>query len=238
MHFWLTLHISLTQGVKFWNPIMIAAFSGCLFLFSQAFLPPGPHDYHLSSLNLTNSYEFDSTLNPSTAKPGVLHHKASLRPQMRTLSVDSTKNDSDMPPIFLESIPLHLGRRNSQVVTPALAPVSRNKLRDWGIKRSFSSRFQSNPSKKLHPSYFSLIDQSIDNIYDLGSRHIFDPGYDPLELEPYLSTEESGDRGQIFALKVWLDPKVFSRARIGKVEICQASRGVKCFPDSPSHHGV
>lgn len=221
---------------------MIAAFSGCLFLFSQAFLPPGLHDYdHMSSLNLTKSYEFDSTLNPSTAKPGVLHHKASFRLQMRTLSVDhhdSSKNHSGMPPIFLESVPPQLGRGSSQAVTPPLPPVTRTNLRDWDIKRSFSSRFHSNPPKKLRPSYLSLIDQSIDNIYDLGSRHVFDPGYDPLELEPYLSTDESGDRVQMFALKVWLDPKVFSRAKIGKVEICQASRGVKCFPDIPSHHGV
>ena len=230
------LPISLTQGVNFWNPILIAAFSGCLFLFSQAFLPPGLHDYHLTSLNLTlaKSYEFDSTLN-STAKPRVLH-KASL--QMGDPSFDSIKNTSDMPQIFLESDPLQLVRRSSQAATPPLAPVTRNNVWDWDTKRSFSSRFHSNPPKKLRPSYLSLIDNSVDNIYDLGSRHLFDPGYDPLELEPYFSTGESDDRGQIFALKIWLDPKVFSRAKIGKVEICQASRGVKCFPDSPSHHGV
>jgi hypothetical protein len=231
------LPISLTQGVKFWNPIMIATFSGCLFLFSQAFLPPGLHDYHLSSLNFTKSYEFDSTLNPSTAKPGVLH-KASLRLQMRNLSVNSTKNASEMPSIFLKSNPLQLGRGSSQAVVLPLAPVAKNNLWDRDINRSFSSRFHPNPPKKLRPSYLSPIDKSIDNFYDLSSKHVFDPGYDPLELEPYFSTEESGDRGQIFALKVWLDPKVFSRAKIDKVEICQASRGVKCFPDSPSHHGV
>ena len=227
---------SLTQGVKFWNPILIAAFSGCLFLFSQAFLPPGLHDYHPTSLNLTKSYEtghFDSTSNLSTAKPGVLHSKASL--QMRDL-VDSIKNKtSDVPPIFLDSDPPQLGRGSSQVVTPRLAPVIRNNLWDWDIKRSFSSRFLSNPPK-LRPSYLSLIDNSINNIYDLDSS---DPGYDPLELEPYFSTGESSDRRQIFALKIWLDPKDFPRAKIGaKVEICQASRGVKCFPDSSSHHGV
>ena len=208
--YWLT-H-SLTQGVKFWNPILIAAFSGCLFLYSQAFLPPGLHDYHM---NLTKGYEagrfdLDSTLNLSTAKP-----------------IDSFKHTSDMPPIFLESNPLQLGRGRSQVVTPPLTPMTRN------IKRSFSSRFP----PKLRPSYLSLIDKSIDNVYDLDSRHVFDPGYDPFEQGPFFSTEESGDGGQIFALKIWLDPKVFSRAKIGKVEICQASRGVKCFPDGPSHHG-
>lgn len=231
----LGLPISLAQGVTvtFWNPILIAVFSGCLFLFFQAFLPPGLHDYHLTSLKSYEAGHFDLTLNLSTAKPGVLH-KASLR--MRDLSVDGIKNTSDMPPIFLESDPLQLGRGSSQVVTSPLAPVTRNNLWDWDIKRSFSSRFLSNPPKKLRPSYLNLIDQSIDNIYDLDSRHIFDPGYDPLELGPFFSTEESGDRGQIFPLKIWLDPKVFSRAKIGKVEICQASRGVKCFPDSPSHH--
>lgn len=225
--------------MKFWNPILIAAFSGCLFLFSQAFLPPasGLHNYHLTSLNLTKSCEaghFDSTLYLSTAKPGKLH-KSSLRLQMRDLSVDSIKNTSDtMLPISLESDPLQLGRGSSQLVTPPLAPVTKNNLRHWDFKRSFSSRFP----PKLRPSYLNLNDKSIDNIYDLDSRHVFDPGYDPLELEPFFSTGESDDRGQIFALKVWLDPKVFSRAKIGKVEICQASRGVKCFPDSPSHHGV
>lgn len=233
------LSISLTQGVKFWNPILIAVFSGCLFLFFQAFLPPGLHDYHLSSLNLTESYKLDSALDLSIAKPGVLH-KAELH--MGDLSVDSIKNASDMPPIFLESDPLQLGKGNSQAVSPPLAPVTRNNLNmwDWDIKRSFSSRFHSNPPKKLRPSYLNLIDNRINNIYDLGSRHVFDPGYDPLELEPYFSTGtgESDDEEQIFALKIWLDPKVFSRAKIGKVEICQASRGVKCFPDSSYHHGV
>ena len=232
----LGLPISLTQGVKFWNPILIAAFSGCLFLFSQAFLPPGLYDYHQTSINLTSSYEtdhFDSTLNLATAKPGVLH-KTSL--QMRDLAADSIKNKTfDMPPIFLESDPLLLGWGNSQVATRPLAPVTRNNLWDWDIKRSFSSRFP----PKLRPSYLSHIDKGIDNIYDLDSRHVFDPGYDPLELEPpYFFTGESGDRVQIFAFKIWLDPKDFSRAKIGKVEICQASSGVKYFPDSPSHHRV
>ena len=233
----LGLLISLTQGVKFWNPILIAAFSGCLFLFCQAFLPPGLapglHDYHQTPLNLTKSYEpghFDSTLNLSTAKPGV-HIKASL--QMRDL-IDSIKNKTfDMPPIFIESDPLLLG--SSQVTTPPLAPMTRNNLWDWDInlKRSFSSRSSFPP--KLRPSYLNRIDKNINNIYDLDSRHVFDTEYDLLELEPpYFFTGES----QIFALKIWLDPKDFSRAKIGKVEICQASHGVKCFPDSPSHHGV
>ena len=226
---------SLTQGVKFWNPILIATFSGSLFLFSQAFLPPGLYDYHLTFSNLTKSYEaghFDSTLNLSTAKPGVLQ-KASL--QIRDL-VDGI-DTSDMPSIFLESDPLQLGRGSSQVVTPHLAPVTRNDLWYCDIKRSFSSRFLSN-SPKSRPSYLNLIGESIDNIYDSESMHVYDPGYDPLELEPFFSTEESGDRGQIFPLKIWLDPKDFSQAKIGKVEICQASHGVKCWPDSPTHHGV
>ena len=146
---------------------------------------------------------------------------------MRNLCVDSIKNNSDKPPVFLESDPLQLGRGSSQAVTPPLAP---DNFWDWDIKRSFSSRFDSNPPNNLRPS-----DKSIDDIYDLDSKHVFDPGFDPLELEPYFSTGESGDKGQIFALKIWLDPKFFSLAKIGKVEICQASRGVKCFPDSPSH---
>ena len=226
--------------MKFWNPILIAAFSGCLFLFSQAFLPPEIHDYHLS-LNLTKSYKSDSALDLSNGEPGVLH-KASLQMGASDLSVDSIKNTSDMLAIYLESDPLQLGRGSSQATTPPLAPVARNNynLWDWDIKRSFSSRFHSNSPKKLRPSYSNHIDYRIDNIYDLGSRHVFDPGYDPLELEPYFSTGESDDR-QVFALKIWLDPKVFSesrRAKIGKVEICQASRGVKCFPDSSYHHGV
>jgi hypothetical protein len=226
----LGLPTSLTQDVKFWNPILIAAFSGCLFLFSQAFLPPGLHDYHLTSLNLTKDYEFDST----TAKPGVLHKASLQRPEMRlgNLSVDSIENSSDMLPIFLESDPLQLGKGSSQAVTPTLAPVTRN---NWDIKRSFSSRFHSNPPKKLRPSYLNLNNDNGNNIYDLDSKQVFDPGYDPLELEAYLSTD---DRGQTFALKIWLDPNVFSRARFGKVEICQASHGVKCLSDSPSHHGV
>ena len=215
--------------MKFWNPILIATFSGSLFLFSRAFLPPGLHDYHLTSLNLTKSYEaghFYSTLNLSIARSGVLH-KASL--QIRDL-VDSIKNKtSDMPPIFLELDPLE----NSQVETPPLAPVT---MWDWDIKRSFSSRFLSN-SPKLRPSYLNLIDKCIDNIYDSESRHVFDPRYDPLELEPFFSTE-SGDTGQIFPLKIWLNPKDLSRAKIGKVETCQASRGVKCWPDSSTHHEI
>ena len=187
-------YLSPTQGIKFWNPILIATFSGSLFLFSQAFLPPGLHDYHLTSSNLTKGYKaghFDSTLNSSTAKPGVLH-KASL--QIRDLVDDIKIETSDMPP---ESDSLQLGRGRSQVVTPPLAPVTRNDLWDCDIKRSFSSRFLSN-SPKLRPSYLNLIDQSVDNIYDSESMHVYDPEYDPLELEPFFSTGESGDRGQIF----------------------------------------
>ena len=213
---------------------MIAAFSGSLFLFLRAFLCPGGHDYHLASLNLTH---LNPTLlvNLSTAKPRALH-KASL--PVWAL-VDNNKNEgSDMPPISLKSDSMQLGG-DSQVVAHSLEPVTRNNLLDWGINRSFSSRFLSNPQSR--PSYSnqnSVFDKNFDNIHDSESRHVFDPGYDPLELEPFFSLEDSDDRVQTFALKIWLDPKDFSRAKIGNVEICQASRGVKCWPDIPTHHGV
>lgn len=208
---------------------MVAAFSGSLFLFFRAFLPPGLHNYHLA---LTKYYQADSALlvNLSTAKPGA-PHKAFL--PIWTL-VDNIKNETYMPSIFLESDSLQLG--GSQVeAQESLEPVIRNNLVDRGINRSFSSRFLSNPPRRRPcPSYSnqnSVVDKNIDNIYDSEPRHVFDPGYDPLELEPFFSLEESGDGGQIFALKIWLNPKDFSRAKIGKVETCQASRGVKCWPD-------
>jgi hypothetical protein len=215
--------LPLSQGVKFWNPIMVAAFSGSLFLFFRAFLPPGVHNYHLA---LTKYYQADSTLlvNLSTAKPGA--HKASL--PIWTL-VDNIKNETYMSSIFLESDSLQLG--GSQVV--AQESLERNNLMDRGINRSFSSRFLSNPPRRRPRSSYSnqnsVVDKNIDNIYDSEPRHVFDPGYDPLELEPFFSLEESGDGRQIFALKIWLNPKDLSRAEIGKVETCQASRGVKCW---------
>jgi len=83
-------------------------------------------------------------------------------------------------------------------------------------------------------------DNNIDKIYDSEARPSFNPGYDPLELDPFFSMEESGDRGQgqIFALKIWLDPKEFSRAKTGKLGTCQASSGVRCWSDGHTHHGV
>jgi hypothetical protein len=217
--------------VKFWNPILIVAFSGSLFLFIRAFFPSRLNSYHLASLNLTKCYKenhFDSTLNN---KPEALH-EVSL--PMWAL-VDNIENQTfDMP--------LQLRGESSGVltlVTQSLEPMTRNNLLDRVINRSFSSRSQalSNPPKS--PPSYSNQNGAVDrNIYDSESRHMFDPGYDPSELEPFFFMEDSDDRGQIFALKIWLDPKYFSRPKIGKAEICQASRGVKCWPDSPIDHGV
>ena len=227
--FWLTVFL---QGVKFWNPIVIAAFSGSLFLFSRAFLSSGPHDDHLA-LNLTQNREsghFDSTLNLSTAKPGVLYN-------VSLPIIDNIKNGTSyMPQMFLGSDTL--GEESSQVTTPSLAPVTRSDVSGWDINQSFSSRLLSNSRAQLrtnHPNQNGIVDKDINSIYDSKARHPFDSRYDLLEPEPFFSMEESGDGGQIFALKVWLDPKEFPGAKIGKVEICQASGGIQCWPDSHTH---
>lgn len=210
------------------------AFSGSLFLFIRAFFPSRLNSYHLASLNLTKFYQashFDSTLN---SKPEALH-EVSL-PMWALVDHNVENQTFDIPPTFLESDSLQLGGKSSQAMTlvkQSLEPMTRNNLLDRGISRSFSSRSLSNPPKS-RPSYSNQNGV----VYDSESRHMFDPGYDPLELEPFFSMEDSDDRGQIFALKIWLDPKYFSQAKIGKVEICQASRGVKCWPDSPIDHGV
>lgn len=129
---------------------MIIAFSASLFLFSRAFLSPHTH----ASLNLMKSHcepgHLDSTLNLSTAKPGVFH-KVSL--PMWDL-VDSIKNETfHLPYKLLESDSLRQGER-SPAVTPSLAPppVTRNNL-VLDINRSFSSRFKflSNTRAQLHP---------------------------------------------------------------------------------------
>lgn len=165
---------------------MIIAFSASLFLFSRAFLT---HNHNLASLNLTKSHEpahLDSTLNLSTAKPGVVH-KVSL--PMWDL-VDSIKNEtSDLPYILLESDSLR------PAVTPSLAPVTSNNLRDLDFNRPFYSRFLSNTRAQLRPIIGShsnkngLREKNIDNIYHSETRH-FLPGYDPLELEPFFSMDD------------------------------------------------
>ena len=211
---------------------MIAAFSGSLFLFSRAFISPGPHN-HLASTNLTKADLFDPTLNLSIAIPGVLHHIA-LPVWDHVGSIKNQNNKtSEMPQIFLELD--SLGKESFQVTTPSLTRLSRN------VNRTFSSRFLSNPRVQLRANpliHNGVVDKNTENIYESEIKQSFDPGYDPMQLEPFSSAEESGDKGQIFALRIWLGPKDFSQAKRGKIETCRASGGVKCWLDSPNPRGV
>lgn len=208
---------------------MIAAFSGSLFLFSRAFISSGPHN-HLASTNLTKADLFDPTLNLSIATPGVLHHIA-LPVWDHVGSIKNQNNEtSDMPQIFLESG--SLGKESAQVTTPSLTRLSRN------VNRTFSSRFLSSPRVQLRANrliHNGVVDKNTEDIYESEVKQLFDPGYDPMQLQPFSSAEESD---QIFALRIWLGPKDFSQAKRGKIETCQASGGVKCWLDSHTPHEV
>ncbi|CAA7261415.1 unnamed protein product [Cyclocybe aegerita] len=52
-------------------------------------------------------------------------------------------------------------------------------------------------------------------------------GYEDLQQEPFFAMEEFDDMGQTFALKIWLDNG--DRSKMGRVEFCQASSGVRCL---------
>jgi len=46
---------------------------------------------------------------------------------------------------------------------------------------------------------------------------------------PFFSMEEFDDDGEIFALKIWINKKEHLQAKLGKLEYCQASSGIRCL---------
>ncbi|KAF8158270.1 hypothetical protein B0H34DRAFT_807817 [Crassisporium funariophilum] len=212
------------NAVNLWNRLLICAFVGALLLFSRAFVFSGSSDCLSPPMNRSGSCLELTTGSLLLENARTKIHNEDSFPNWNAASSQNITADLDLPYAQArENIP-----EQSTLVEEKPQHISTDPKRFRPLRFSYSPQRISGPHARTSDG--GDVESAM---YNPDRRqNFYSPEYDPLELEPFFALGGLGDQGQSFALKIWLDRRDLLSTGAGRIEICQGSSGVKCWPDN------